>query len=86
MRHPEQYRGPLRQRLLRAQDLGFDTKMTTWTGIVGLLANLIVATVQCSTHCSAGCRTGMTRRPTDYEIEGPAEPTVVAPEQAHRAT
>jgi hypothetical protein len=42
--------------------------------------------LQCSTHCSAGCRTAMTRRPADYEIEGPAEPTVVAPKQAHRAT
>jgi hypothetical protein len=45
LRHPEQDRGPLRQRLLRAQDLSFDTKMTIWTGIVGFLANLIVATV-----------------------------------------
>ena len=65
---------------------GFDTKITIWTGIVGLIANLIVATVL--NPLFRRLRDGHDETtPADYEIEGPTEqPVAVSPEQAHRAT
>lgn len=63
---------------------GFDTKMTIWTGIVGLVANLIVATVL--NPLFRRLRDGYDETtPADYEIEGLEKPIAVAPEQAHRA-
>jgi SSS family solute:Na+ symporter len=64
---------------------GFDTKMAIWTGIVGVVANLIVATVL-NPLFSRLPRGHDETSLADYEAEGPAEqPVVVAPAQAHRA-
>jgi SSS family solute:Na+ symporter len=64
---------------------GFDTKVTIWTGIVGLIANLVVATVL-NPLFSRWPRGHDETSPADYEIEGPAaQPVAVAPEQARRA-
>jgi hypothetical protein len=59
--------------------------MTIWTGIVGLPANLIVATVLNPLFRRLPHGHDETT-PADYEIEGPTKPIVVAPEQAHHAT
>jgi SSS family solute:Na+ symporter len=62
---------------------GFDTKVTIWTGIIGLAANLIVATAL--TPLLGRLPRGRDEtNPADYEAEGPAEqPVAVSPEQAH---
>jgi hypothetical protein len=64
---------------------GFDTEVTIWTGIVGLVANLIVATVL-NPLFGRLPRGHDETSAADYEIEGPAEqPVPVVPEQARHA-
>jgi SSS family solute:Na+ symporter len=59
---------------------GFDTKMTIWTGIVGLIANLIVATA--FTFALGRLPRGRDETtPADYEMAREA-PTPVGPESA----
>jgi hypothetical protein len=59
--------------------------MTIWTGIVGLIASLIVATVLNPLFPRLPHGPDETT-PADYEVEGSEEPMAVAAEQAHRAT
>lgn len=62
---------------------GFHTKMTIWTGIVGLVANLVVAIVL-SMVFSRLPRGNDETSPDDFEVEGPeAEPVTAG--QAHHA-
>jgi solute:Na+ symporter, SSS family len=62
---------------------GFDTKMTIWTGIVGLLANLIVAAAL--TPLLGRLPRGQDdTSPADYE-EAEAPPIALGPGGAHRA-
>jgi solute:Na+ symporter, SSS family len=64
---------------------GVDTKVTIWTGIIGLVANLIVATALTPLFRRLPRGRDETSA-ADYEVEGPVEqPVAMTPEQAHRA-
>jgi hypothetical protein len=59
--------------------------VTIWTGVVGLVANLIVATAL-NPLFSRLPRGHDETSAADYEVEGPVEqPVAVASGQAHRA-